>query len=437
MKFDKNYFNQKFLPNHLREKIDKGSPAALPLGFVIIVLVSTWLFFSVSLFDYISLVESVPGLVRMPLSVFLSFQALFFINWQVYLRCSERLTILFSVMTLTVLNITQLYFERYVHVFLFVLMVIPLLFHIFNKWNIFLGFFLGLLIFGFLSANNLFFLDSLDWQLYFGLTFSVVFVGVAVEWLIGLLMINAGHQKEKMKNIIRGLVHDVSNPLSVISGNLEILENNQEIRSSYKIFDRLSRIKTACELLEAVLRDAKRDFVATDKLTLNNEGGETNLCECIEKTLVVLENKLLEKNIQTVFDCGVNEIYVKGDKFVVISHILTNILSNSIKFSYPGNKLYLSLSHSESYAELAVKDQGHGISREILIDIFDPEKSNTLLGTAGESGTGYGLPLAHYHITALGGKIAIESKTKDLHPESHGTIVTLYFIKASQRLKRA
>ena len=89
--------------------------------------------------------------------------------------------------------------------------------------------------------------------------------------------------------------------------------------------------------------------------------------------------------------------------------LIQNLLSNAIKFCRKGDRITF-FSPGADKATFAVQDTGVGMDQKFLQNIFRHEEKTTTLGTAGEGGTGLGLPLCHDIITAHGGTIEVESK---------------------------
>ncbi|MBI5179162.1 MAG: hybrid sensor histidine kinase/response regulator [Nitrospinae bacterium] len=88
--------------------------------------------------------------------------------------------------------------------------------------------------------------------------------------------------------------------------------------------------------------------------------------------------------------------------------VLQNLLSNAVKFTREGGTVTLFIPPGEP-ATLAVRDTGTGITPPLLPKLFRYEEKTSTFGTAGEPGTGLGLPLSHEIIQAHGGSIRVES----------------------------
>ncbi|RZA10791.1 MAG: ATP-binding protein, partial [Proteobacteria bacterium] len=87
-------------------------------------------------------------------------------------------------------------------------------------------------------------------------------------------------------------------------------------------------------------------------------------------------------------------------------------------------------------AWIRVEDNGIGIPKSILPQIFHASRPTTRQGTSDESGSGFGMPLVKTFVEKFGGDISIMSRDvgeKDENgqdPRDHGTIITV-------RLKRS
>jgi len=88
---------------------------------------------------------------------------------------------------------------------------------------------------------------------------------------------------------------------------------------------------------------------------------------------------------------------------------MRNLLTNAIKFSYPGNKVEVFFKKNTDSCIVSVKDNGIGIPPEALASLFRIDIKQTTVGTNGEQGTGLGLILCKEFIEKHGGKIWAES----------------------------
>ena len=75
------------------------------------------------------------------------------------------------------------------------------------------------------------------------------------------------------------------------------------------------------------------------------------------------------------------------------AHILSNLITNAIKFSHDGSTISLFTEKTGDKIEIDIKDEGIGIPGNLLEGIFSPKNRISRKGTNSERGTGYGLLL--------------------------------------------
>ena len=87
--------------------------------------------------------------------------------------------------------------------------------------------------------------------------------------------------------------------------------------------------------------------------------------------------------------------------------VLTNLISNAIRFSYDHSIVYLSISEMGKTIKISVRDNGQGIPPQYQDKIFD--RYFRVPGTKKE-GTGLGLAISKEFVEAQGGRITVESE---------------------------
>jgi signal transduction histidine kinase len=93
-----------------------------------------------------------------------------------------------------------------------------------------------------------------------------------------------------------------------------------------------------------------------------------------------------------------------------LKQLLLNLVENAIKYTPPGGKVGLSLSHKTGWAHLEVADSGVGIPPENLPHIFDRFYRVDKSRTRAQGGSGLGLSIAKWIAQAHGGAIRAESE---------------------------
>ena len=102
------------------------------------------------------------------------------------------------------------------------------------------------------------------------------------------------------------------------------------------------------------------------------------------------------------------EILISREK---IWRVISNLISNAIKFSAKGSVISVSIKDLKSDVEIAVKDQGIGIPEGMQTKVFNMFTEAKRPGTAGEKSFGMGLSISKQIIDNHDGKIWLESKS--------------------------
>lgn len=123
---------------------------------------------------------------------------------------------------------------------------------------------------------------------------------------------------------------------------------------------------------------------------------------------------------------------VFGD-YDMVSTVLRNLISNSIKFTNPGGKVSVSAWKELSRVVVSVADSGIGIPQNKIDKLFKIDESLSTNGTQNEKGTGLGLILCREFIEKHGGKIWVETETEENGTGSH-TGSTFFFTLPDQKL---
>lgn len=216
-------------------------------------------------------------------------------------------------------------------------------------------------------------------------------------------------QLNEIKNSFLGMAaHDLRNPLGqILSFTDFILEDTTNFNPDQIEFLNIikSRSKFMLDLVNDLLDVSE---IESEKIKLAVEQIDFN-----EFTLSIIKmmNPIAHvKNITIEYDYENegNDIFVQAD-VNKIEQVLTNLLTNAIKYSDPDTVISIKLCSKNNNAVIEVKDQGRGIKEEELINVFNPFQKTSTKSTAGEESTGLGLFIARKIIEAHNGKIWAES----------------------------
>jgi len=224
--------------------------------------------------------------------------------------------------------------------------------------------------------------------------------------------------QEKQNELIQILCHDLMHPMSVLKGFLCLSVDEPAI-----LVDERERLLEIVNIgVNTIELIQKLKAIESGKATLDLQ--KVNLSRVINSSIDLLIGKVEEKNIELIITIS-PEIYVAVDETSFTVSVLTNIFSNAIKFSYPDSKITVKASRNEERILLSIKDNGVGIPEKMLDHLFDMNTPTNRAGTAGERGTGFGMPLVKKFVTLYKGIVEVNSMEKNELNSDHGTEIIL------------
>lgn len=189
-------------------------------------------------------------------------------------------------------------------------------------------------------------------------------------------------QAQLLEDGIQALTHDIQTPATVVSGNLELLEET-EITGKQKEYlnDAQDGIKRISEYVEELKNLVKMEHLKTDYISLGEE---------YANELISLANQIASlKNISIVVlqkDIA-DDLLIDGK---AIQKAFQNIVSNAVDFSEEYTELKLQFQKHISEYRISVTDSGKGFSEESLKRATQKFYSEN----KARNGTHYGLGLA-------------------------------------------
>jgi signal transduction histidine kinase len=205
--------------------------------------------------------------------------------------------------------------------------------------------------------------------------------------------------KDKLFSIIS---HDLRGPFNSLSGLLQLNEqgyvNEEEFKKTIsEISKNTFRTK---ELLNNLLHWSTTQLQIDKSRPL-----KFNLKKVATEATQLYETPANEKSIK--INNQVTDVHAWGDPDMV-SVVFRNMLSNAIKFSFPGGVITIGSSPESHEIRCFVKDEGQGIPR-IFLDKLLAGEMKTTKGTASEEGTGLGLQLCIDFVKKNGGNLWADS----------------------------
>lgn len=103
-----------------------------------------------------------------------------------------------------------------------------------------------------------------------------------------------------------------------------------------------------------------------------------------------------------------------------MSTVISNFINNAIKFTPNNGNIDVGFTRNKDEAKIIVRDNGVGMTKVQLNNLFDPEKHVSAKGTNKEEGFGLGLVLCKELAELHSGKISLESEV------NVGTVATFH-----------
>jgi len=225
-------------------------------------------------------------------------------------------------------------------------------------------------------------------------------------------------QHAEQRELVHILCHDLTNPISFISGLLQIAEDRPEILNQKKSL----MVRAADNCLNII--ELVRRMRALDEGKLSISLTAVNLQHALSMSIDQLQSRFEAKGVQPLLKVE-PDLTVLADETSFVNSVLNNIFTNAIKFSFSGSVIVVEASRQPGSVTLTITDSGIGIPERLREKLFDLGEATSREGTAGESGTGFGMPLMKKFITLYGGTIEVFSREKIGDEPDHGTQVKL------------
>lgn len=212
---------------------------------------------------------------------------------------------------------------------------------------------------------------------------------------------------DKAKDDFLSLVsHELRTPLSSILLYSEMLldglDDSPEARSEF-----LTTIVENCQRLTRLINDVL-DLSKIEAGRMPFKLEKLNFDELLNDTLSGMRPTIESKGINLICDDVEKNFRLWSDRDRIIQ-VLTNIISNAVKFTRKGGSIRVSLSSSDGMGKVAIMDSGQGISEKDIPKVFDRFSH---LGSIDHhtEGTGLGMTICRSIIERLNGEIWIESE---------------------------
>jgi signal transduction histidine kinase/ActR/RegA family two-component response regulator len=207
-------------------------------------------------------------------------------------------------------------------------------------------------------------------------------------------------------NFLAVMSHEIRTPMNAILGLNELLSrsNLDSIQRKY-----LQDIKKSAHSLLTIINDIL-DFSKIEAGKMEIINSDYNLRSLLDNLQVMFDIMLKEKKL--AFNFYVDEglpAFVYGDENR-LRQVLTNILSNAMKYTYEGQVDFSARLLSVGVLRFDIKDSGIGIRKEDSVKLFQPFEQLDTRKNRNVVGTGLGLAICYRLCHLMGGDLWLESE---------------------------
>ena len=209
-------------------------------------------------------------------------------------------------------------------------------------------------------------------------------------------------RSERMKSeLITNVSHDIKTPLTSIINFVDLLQKPHTKEENTQYLEILRRQSYQMkQLIEDLIELSKAN---TGNMAVNLI--RLDAAETVNQALGEFSDKLDAAGLTPVFHCPKEPVCIEADGRL-LWRVLSNLLTNAIKYAMPGTRLYIELSRQDSKVLLSLKN----ISKEELCHTSEQLMERFSQGDVSRQsgGSGLGLNIAQSLMEVQGGSLALE-----------------------------
>ena len=219
------------------------------------------------------------------------------------------------------------------------------------------------------------------------------------ERRIAVEQLRHGERLQVIGKLAAGIAHELGTPLNVIAGHAEMLADSRRTPQG---------IDTSAEAILSYTR--RMTTLIRQLLDFGRRGGamkaSINLAEVAAVATKMLEHSAAKAGCRIVLENSAEPVTALANA-TEIEQVVTNLVMNAVHAMPKGGTIRVctSVEEHDSIAQIAVEDEGVGISKEDLSRVFDPFFTTKGVG----EGTGLGLAVSYGIVHDHGGRMDVRS----------------------------
>ncbi len=210
------------------------------------------------------------------------------------------------------------------------------------------------------------------------------------------------------KNEFLGIVaHDLQNPLAGISMTASLVKTYIEKMAPQDVRQHMEKVERTIDRMKEIIVNLL-DINAIESGTLHLTPEMLDLAGVALSMLNDYLPRARSKNIE--ISCKTDTpVFAWADRQATMQ-ILDNLISNAIKYSPFGSRVWVSVSSAGQNARIEVRDEGPGLTAEDMKIVFGKFARLSAKPTGGEDSTGLGLSIVKKLVEAMNGSVQCISK---------------------------
>jgi len=231
--------------------------------------------------------------------------------------------------------------------------------------------------------------------------------------------------------LLRGVTHDIKNPLGAAAGYAELLEDGIVGPVSAKQLEMVRRIRRLVQTAVQTIADLL-DLAQADG-ALHLEYAAADLATIVDEVVDDHRGVARERGVDLAVSTRPTSLVTDPLR---VRQILANLISNAIKYTPPGGHVRVSIVESERSTRsgttvgVEVRDNGPGIPSELHGKVFEEFFRVRNSGARTADGNGLGLAISRRIARLLGGDVTVADA------EGGGSVFTLWFPPSSSSRER-
>jgi two-component system sporulation sensor kinase B len=241
------------------------------------------------------------------------------------------------------------------------------------------------------------------------IVFSFPTIIILIEYVKENALMRSQLLRAEKLNVVSELAasvaHEVRNPLTVVKGFLQLLEEHDPVKNKEYMKIALSELNRA----EVIITD----YLQLAKVQIENKEG-ISLSKCLTEVVSIMNTYASIYGVLLITNVE-EDVMMTGD-YSKIKQVFINLIKNAIEASEnPNGTVTVTLVKNKSQISIRIKDTGIGMSPDQIRKLGEP------FYTLKERGTGLGLMVSFQIIQSHNGVIHYESE------RGNGTLVTITF----------